>query len=78
MNIEINRETEQGIRKEIQSGHFHNLDELLTRALDALEKEEISASRQSGNPLRLVDALMSPPVSVAPGHDSNYVLQDPF
>ncbi|HME07439.1 MAG TPA: hypothetical protein VKG25_10325 [Bryobacteraceae bacterium] len=61
MNIEINPETEQRLQKEIQRGHFNNLDELLSRALDALEKEEISGSPQAGNPSRLVEALMSPP-----------------
>ena len=40
MNIEIHKpELEQRFRRQIQSGQFHDVDELLTKALDALEKE---------------------------------------
>jgi len=42
MNIEIHLpELERRMREGVQSGRFQNLDELLTKALDALsEKEE--------------------------------------
>jgi hypothetical protein len=37
MTLEITRpETEARIQRHLQSGQFHDLDELLTRALDAL------------------------------------------
>jgi Arc/MetJ-type ribon-helix-helix transcriptional regulator len=40
MTLEIHApELEQRFRHQIQSGHFHDVDELLTRALDALERE---------------------------------------
>ena len=39
MNIEIHTpELEQRVRRQIQSGQFHDVDELLTKALDALEE----------------------------------------
>ena len=40
MNIEIHTpELEQSIRRHIQSGRFHDVDELLSKALDALEEK---------------------------------------
>jgi len=40
MNIEIRTpELEQRMRVQIQSGQFHDVDELLTKALDALEEK---------------------------------------
>lgn len=40
MQIEIHRpELERRMRREIESGHYHDVDELLTKALDALEKK---------------------------------------
>lgn len=41
MTLEITRpETEARIQRYLRSGQFHNLDELLTRALDALPEPE--------------------------------------
>ncbi len=41
MNIEIHKpELEQRVREGIQSGRFHGVDELLTKALDALSEED--------------------------------------
>jgi Arc/MetJ-type ribon-helix-helix transcriptional regulator len=41
MSIEILQpELQQRVREKIQSGRFHDVDELLTKALDALEKEQ--------------------------------------
>ena len=52
MIIEIHTaQLERRVRDEIQNGRFHDADELLTKALDALEKQETG----------LVDALLSPP-----------------
>jgi len=45
MNIEIhNPELEQRVREQIQRGQFHNVDDLLEKALDALEEKETGAS----------------------------------
>jgi Arc/MetJ-type ribon-helix-helix transcriptional regulator len=45
MNIEIhNPELEQRVRQQIQRGQFHNLDDLLVKALDALEEKETAAA----------------------------------
>jgi Arc/MetJ-type ribon-helix-helix transcriptional regulator len=41
MNLEIHTPAlEERVRAQIQSGHFQNTDELLTKALDALEEKE--------------------------------------
>ena len=41
MNIEIHKpELEQRVREGIRSGRFHDVDELLTKALDALFEKE--------------------------------------
>ena len=38
MNLEIHKpELVQRVKKQIQSGHFHDADELVEKALDALE-----------------------------------------
>jgi Arc/MetJ-type ribon-helix-helix transcriptional regulator len=44
MNIEIhNPELQQRVREQIQRGQFHDVDELLERALDALEEKKTAA-----------------------------------
>lgn len=56
MTLEINRpETEARIQRYLQSGQFHDLDELLTKALDALpELEPTPPARRTGQ--ELIDA----------------------
>jgi|HubBroStandDraft_1064217.scaffolds.fasta_scaffold27005_3 hypothetical protein len=45
MNLEIHTPAlEERVRAQIQSGHFQNTDELLTKALDALEEKETTAT----------------------------------
>jgi hypothetical protein len=45
MTLEINRpETEARIQRYLRSGQFHDLDELLTKALDALPEPEAPAA----------------------------------
>ncbi|MGA3039191.1 MAG: hypothetical protein ABSF54_00220 [Bryobacteraceae bacterium] len=45
MNIEIhNPELEQRVREQIQRGQFHNVDDLLEKALDALEEKEAAVA----------------------------------
>lgn len=50
MNLEIhNPELVQRVNAQIQSGHFHDADELIEKALDALEeKAPASRSEHSG------------------------------
>jgi Arc/MetJ-type ribon-helix-helix transcriptional regulator len=45
MNIEIHKpDLERRVRKQIQSGHFHDVDDLLEKALDALEEKGVVAA----------------------------------
>ena len=45
MNIEIHRpELEQRVRAQIQSGHFHDVDELFEKALDALDEKKTAVA----------------------------------
>jgi hypothetical protein len=45
MNIEThNPELEQRVREQIQRGQFHNMDDLLEKALDALQEKETAAA----------------------------------
>ena len=59
MTLEITRpETEARIQRHLQSGQFHDLDDLLTKALDALPEPEEAATppeRQTGQ--ALIDAF---------------------
>lgn len=43
MQIEIQPEIERRVREGIQSGQFHDIDELLTKALDELSKPSSGA-----------------------------------
>jgi len=56
MTLEITRpETEARIQRYLQSGQFHDLDELLAKALDALPEPEASPpARRTGQ--ELIDA----------------------
>jgi len=59
MNIEIQKpELERRVREGIQSGRFQDVDELLTKALDALYEKE-SADAHSG--AALVEAMQTSP-----------------
>ena len=59
MNLEISiPELERRVREGIQSGRFHDVDELLTKALDALSEKE-AAGAQSG--AAIVDAMQASP-----------------
>ncbi len=65
MTIKIHKpELKKRFLDQIQNGHFHDADELLTKALDALcEKEANSeSSLNSSKPSQqIVDALMALP-----------------
>jgi hypothetical protein len=44
MNLEIHTpELQQRVQSQIQSGHFHDVEELLSKALDALEEKATGA-----------------------------------
>ena len=45
MNLEINKpELVQRVQAQIQSGHFHDADELIEKALDALDEQASTAA----------------------------------
>jgi hypothetical protein len=53
MQIEIHQpELERRVRRQIQSGQYHDLEELLTKALDALDEKAIptSPNERAGQP----------------------------
>jgi hypothetical protein len=61
MTLEINRpETEARIQRYLQSGQFHDLDELLSKALDALPEpgpsQAASPDRRTGQ--AIIDAFV--------------------
>jgi Arc/MetJ-type ribon-helix-helix transcriptional regulator len=56
MNLEIhNPELMQRVNAQIQSGHFHDADELIEKALDALEEKAAAPSAPSAEPKNLVE-----------------------
>jgi Arc/MetJ-type ribon-helix-helix transcriptional regulator len=56
MNIEIHRpELEQRVRDQIRSGHFHDVDELLEKALDALDEKTPLAAPSAATANNLVE-----------------------
>ena len=61
MNIEIHTpELERRVRERIQSGRFHDMEELLTKALDAL-------SESSSDRMAALDWSRCPAVESVPG-----------
>lgn len=75
MQIEIRTpELEQRVRKQIQSGQFHDVDELLSKALDALEEKRPSpnAAESDNSGAALLAVLQSSPypeIDLAPPRD---------
>ena len=56
MNLEIhNPELVQRVNARIQSGHFHDADELIEKALDALEGKAVPPRAPSAEPKNLVE-----------------------
>jgi len=50
MHIEIHKpELERRVRRQIESGHFHDVDDLLSKALDALEERLPAAATADEN-----------------------------
>jgi Arc/MetJ-type ribon-helix-helix transcriptional regulator len=49
MNLEIHKpELVQRVNAQIQSGHFHDMDELIEKALDALDERTPGAAVETG------------------------------
>lgn len=56
MNLEIHKpELVQRVNAHIQTGHFHDADEVIERALDALEGVAATAPAPSADPKNLVE-----------------------
>jgi len=56
MSLEIhNPELVQRVNGHIQTGHFHDADELIEKALDALEGKVAAPSAPSAEPKNLVE-----------------------
>jgi Arc/MetJ-type ribon-helix-helix transcriptional regulator len=56
MNLEIHKlELVERVNAQIQSGHFHDADELLEKALDALEEKAPAPPAPSAEPKNLVE-----------------------
>lgn len=64
MHLEIHKpELEQRMRQQIQSGQFHDVVELLTKALDALEQATTAA------PAAATDAVVLAALQASPYRD---------
>lgn len=63
MNLEIRKpELAQRVQAQIQSGHFNDVDELLEKALDALDERTNAASaRDTRTGAALIAALQASP-----------------
>ena len=62
MNLEIHKpELAQRVQAQIQSGHFHDTDELIEKALDALDVQEAAAARTNETGAVVLAALQARP-----------------
>jgi Arc/MetJ-type ribon-helix-helix transcriptional regulator len=62
MNLEIHKpELVQRVQEQIQSGHFHNADELIEKALDALDIQEAAAAPPTATGAVILAALQASP-----------------
>ena len=62
MNLEIHKpELAQRVQAQIQSGQFHNTDELIERALDALDEQAIAAAPETATGAVVLAALQASP-----------------
>lgn len=75
MNLEIHKpELVQRVRNRIQSGQFHDVDELLTKALDALEEKKSPQITTEGDDsgaalLAVLQNSPYPEIDLAPARD---------
>jgi Arc/MetJ-type ribon-helix-helix transcriptional regulator len=62
MNLEIHKpELAQRLQAQIQSGHFHDTDELIEKALDALDVQEAAAAQTNETGAVVLAALQARP-----------------
>ena len=62
MNLEIRKpELAQRVQAQIQSGHFHDTDELLEKALDALDEQATVAAQPTATGAVVREALEARP-----------------
>ena len=70
MNIEIHKpELERRVLDGIQSGRFHDVDELLTKALDALSEKEASRPYSGAALVAAMQASPSKEIDLQPQSD---------
>jgi hypothetical protein len=62
MNLEINKpELEQRVQTQLQSGQFHDADELIEKALDALDEQTTAPTPASATGSVVLAALQASP-----------------
>ena len=62
MNLEIHKpELAQRVQAQIQSGHFHDTDELIEKALDALDVQVAAAAQTNETGAVVLAALQARP-----------------
>jgi Arc/MetJ-type ribon-helix-helix transcriptional regulator len=62
MNLEIHKpELAQRVQSQLQSGHFHNTDELIEKALDALDEQTTAAVSETATGAVVLAALQASP-----------------
>ena len=62
MNLEIHKpELAQRLQAQIQSGHFHDTDELIEKALDALDVQVAAAAQTNETGAVVLAALQARP-----------------
>ena len=62
MNLEIHKpELARRVQAQIQSGHFHNTDELIEKALDALDEQANAVAPAAATGAVVLAALQASP-----------------
>ena len=62
MSLEIHKpELVQRVQEQIKSGHFHDADELIEKALDALDEQVIAATPGTATGAVVLAALQASP-----------------
>jgi hypothetical protein len=62
MNLEIHKpELAQRVQARIESGHFHDADELIEKALDALDEQATATASATGTGAVVLAALEARP-----------------
>jgi hypothetical protein len=62
MNLEIEKpELAQRVQAQMQSGHFHDVDELIEKALDALDEQATAVTPEAGTGAVVLAALQARP-----------------